>query len=381
MMYGADSERLMQGAVAMRRAADDIDGHSAWISRTIDTLAWFGNIAGGFVGMVTGVHLPRMVSTASFLREAAVKLEKNAHEQTVASAAGTGGLAYWMTKLPSPFGAGIDRQTPHPGERNVTNLADYLERQKHLPQNEFEIMKVSDNPPRYVVNLPGIEWGEGHRWENNHLRDLRGASEARVTGHDAYAERVKFEMQRAGIPAGAEVMLVGHSYGAIAAMDIASDHSFNRPGGPVGSEYSVKVTHVLAAGAGLRDRLGAPPAGTKVLMAINRNDVVASAIQNGDLDPTTLALASDKAVVEGLRDIRNGITHNLDHKFTMSGSERGLVEFSTNADALGHAYGNYEQGLNGMGNGADWFVNDVSQKYFAGQPGMQSVSVTLPDRI
>lgn len=379
-MYGADHERLLEAVAQMRRAADELEASQTLLQRVLMGVAWFGQVASNFTNMWNGHHRRNLMTTAAFIRDAAGVLERHAIEQRDASSAATA-VPAWTKKLPSAFTADVGLH-PQSAEMRPVGFAQFFNRQEGLPQDQFEILKVSDNPPRYIVNLPGVEFTREGPWEQDHLRDLRGASAARVTGNDAYAERVKAEMQRAGVPAGAEVMLVGHSYGAMAAMNIAGDHSFNRPGDTDGSDgYSVQVTHVLAAGAGLQDWIDDPPSGTKVLMAINRNDVVASGIQAGDLDPTALLGAHHGAAGDLYSRAVNDITDNLDYKYTSNGTDRTVVEFTTQEDVLGHHYNNYERGLNGLGQPAESFVNDAAKMYFSGGGGMQSVRVDLPDRI
>ena len=375
MMYGADHERLLAGAAEMRRAADELERSQSLVHRVLIGAAWLGQVALNFTSMWNGQHRRSLMTTSAFIREAAATLEREAIQQRDASAAGTG-LPAWLTRLPNPFigGVGLEPQDP---EMRPTGLAQFFNRQERLEQDEFEILRVSENPPRYIVNLPGVEIGA---WDQDHLRDFDGAVDARVHGRDAYADRVKQEMRRAGVPAGAEVMLVGHSYGAIAAMNIARDDSFNRVGDTDGSDgYSVQITHVLAAGAGIQDWIDDPPPGTQVLMAINRNDIVASAIQAGDLDPTALAEAARpvESTARLYSRVTNDVTDNLDYRMTSHGPGRTVMEFDAQEDASGHHYDNYGRALNGMGNSD--FVDSAAKMYFGGGGGMQSVQVKVPD--
>ena len=318
-----------------------------------------------------------MVKTSAFLRDASVLLHAQSQAQRSTSAADVGASAIPRPArpLPTPFAGGLDNQYPQDPQSRVVSFGQFFDRQEKLGQDQFEILRVSDEPPRYIVNLPGVEATPGDPWEQDHLRDLRGASAARLTGVDAYAERVKLEMQRAGVPAGAEVMLVGHSAGAIAAMNIVRDHSFNQPGNAsVTDGYHVQVTHVVAAGAGLRDWVDDPPAGTNVMMVVNRNDVVAAGIQVGDFGIRRGARNGLSAVVDDVFDITDARSQTIS-------DGRVVMEFSANAGLDGHHYNNYERGLATADQPSNQWMDEAANQYFTGGGKMQAVSVSLPDRV
>lgn len=334
---------------------------------------WQGPVAASFKQQWWPGHRSRLLQVASELQRLSQAAFRQAAEQRLASDDGPG----FIRRLPTPFSRGIENQRPRPPENRVVAFPELFNRQERMGQDEFEILRVSDNPPRYIVNLPGVEFSLRDPWEQDHLRDLRGASAARLTGNDAYAERIKLEMQRAGVPPGAEVMLVGHSYGAIAAMNVAKDHSFNQPGNSESEgPYHVQVTHVLAAGAGLTDWIDDPPKGTNVLMAVNRNDVVASGIQQGDMGmPHYNPLDGPRAVINDVFDVTD--PHSTDH-----GEGRVVMEFSANAGPpLYHHYDNYERGLNSADAKAEAWMTEAANKYFAGGGGMQAVRVSVPDAV
>ena len=381
MLYGADAEALDAAARSLSTAADELDASAHSLSSSLDGLQWLGSVAVRFSDSWNSAHSPRMVKSSAFLREASTRLHTQAQEQRAASAAGSGGTGSVSAPvrptrpLPTPFAGGMDNQYPENPQSRVVAFGQFFDRQEALPQNQFEILRVSDNPPRYIINLPGVEFNLADPWEQDHLRDLRGASVARLTGMDAYAERVKLEMQRAGVPAGAEVMLVGHSAGAIAAMNIARDHSFNQPGNSsADGGYHVQVTHVMAAGAGLLDWVDDPPAGTNVMMVINRNDVVAAGIQAGDFDVPAGNRNPAGEIVNDVFDITDPRTQTV-------GDGRVVMEFSSNAGAVGHHYNNYEHGLATADQPTNQWMDDAAHKYFTGGGKMQAVSVALPDHV
>lgn len=127
--------------------------------------------------------------------------------------------------------------------------------------------------PAYVVSIPGTEsWSPSAGATG---RDLT-ANLALVSGNPtAAAESVRLAMDRAGIPAGAPVMLVGHSQGGIIAGSLASDPAFVQRYG---------VTNVLTYGAPI-DHMGIDPS-VKVLQVQHATDLVPrldlGGLQTGD---------------------------------------------------------------------------------------------------
>ncbi|MEM9890187.1 MAG: hypothetical protein AAF962_04935 [Actinomycetota bacterium] len=86
------------------------------------------------------------------------------------------------------------------------------------------------------------------------------------TGDDAYARQVADGVRHAGVPPGSRLLVVGHSYGAAAAVQLAADPVFN------GDEY--EVTHVVAAGYHVEPWLPLVAPDTEVLALNNRHDLV-----------------------------------------------------------------------------------------------------------
>ena len=90
----------------------------------------------------------------------------------------------------------------------------------------------TDGVTRYIVNIPGTETEGGPgalaSWlENTNGRNWSANLYAVAQGSAATdARAVVLAMQNAGIPAGAEVVLSGHSQGGIVAANLAADPSF-----------------------------------------------------------------------------------------------------------------------------------------------------------
>lgn len=102
---------------------------------------------------------------------------------------------------------------------------------------EVAAITVDGQPERYVVIFPGIE-----TWDLNDLgnpHDLAG-SLAAISQSPYMADAVTEALKQAGAPAGADVMLVGHSGGGLHARSVAANADFL-------AEYDPK--YVVTAGS------------------------------------------------------------------------------------------------------------------------------------
>jgi pimeloyl-ACP methyl ester carboxylesterase len=130
------------------------------------------------------------------------------------------------------------------------------------PAASVAVQRVTgrDGVTRAVVFLPGMRHG-GFAADP---QDLPGAAAAMVAPATAYTRCVVEALDAAGLPRGAEVVLVGHSEGGLVAMDLAGDPSFN--GG------RVHVAQVVAAGSPISSKVAQP--GTRVFSVENAHDIV-----------------------------------------------------------------------------------------------------------
>jgi hypothetical protein len=141
-----------------------------------------------------------------------------------------------------------------------------------IRKDEFELVRLSDG--RYLIALPGVidltHFQGGRDGKSNSVRDLdqsalRSSLDTSVGGN-AYAQMVWESLLAQGVPAGSQLLIVGHSFGADTALDLAADSAFNGPEG-------FRVTHVVAAAYDSEPQLNDIPEGTKVLALQNRDDV------------------------------------------------------------------------------------------------------------
>jgi len=171
------------------------------------------------------------------------------------------------------------------GERGrnlvIRALADTSD-ETQIRKDEFELVRLSNGS--YLVVLPGVtDLSAPDLGLNDHHRTVRDmdryayrSSRSTSVAANRYAQMVWDGLISAGVPPGADLMIVGHSYGADTALDLAADRRFNGPAG-------FDVTHVVAAGYHSRPQLPHVEAGTQVLVLQNHRDaaVIAEAIGHG----------------------------------------------------------------------------------------------------
>jgi hypothetical protein len=164
--------------------------------------------------------------------------------------------------------AGIDETPP----RDLTDLISHLAAlndTRRSGQGEIDIQTLtgvdaSGQPVRkIVVYLPGVD-----DWDPLDRSDVNDAVNAArpIEGESStYEYGVLAALHQAGVTAGDDVTIVGHSQGGAVAVDLARDAS--RSG-------QFNVTHVITAGAPIAIALRGLPSSTKVLALENRDDVV-----------------------------------------------------------------------------------------------------------
>lgn len=170
--------------------------------------------------------------------------------------------------------------------------------------DEFEIVKVEDD--RYVVVIPGVtdlsaaatnplgllSWNPDHRSVRATFMAARRSALSTDIARNLYAQMVQNTME-AEVPHGAEVMIIGHSFGADTALDLAADPTFNAAG-----RYD--VTHVVAAAYHSGPQLPSVPSSTQVLVLQNSADLVV--VAESALDQPSVAIHGAIDSVSSARD-------------------------------------------------------------------------------
>lgn len=144
-----------------------------------------------------------------------------------------------------------------------------------IGNDEFEIIQHDDNT--FTIVLAGVtdlsEPDFGLNELNRTVRDtdvyaIASANDALIASN-RYAQLVA-EYAENHLPPGANIMIVGHSFGADTAADLAADPRFNGPDG-------FNVTHVVAAAYHSGPQLEHIPDTTQVLVLQNELDAAVAA--------------------------------------------------------------------------------------------------------
>ncbi len=216
-----------------------------------------------------------------------------------------------------------------------------------IRSDEFQIIDHGNG--NYTLVLPGVtdltDPHAGFDTVDQSVRDTDqvAAVSAGSTGIDGnrYAQMVREHLQRAAVPPGANLMIIGHSFGADTALDLASDSGFN------GRDYH--VSHVVAAAYYSQPQLPHVRPGTDVLVLQNNKDVPVMAEQIGHR-PTTPFPGTNGAVVD---------------------------RFSGGWAGAGHAQSNYIEHLNSGEPGLDAYFASVAAAGYAASGPATAVDVSV----
>ncbi|MCW2503589.1 MAG: hypothetical protein JWO79_1873 [Actinomycetia bacterium] len=219
-----------------------------------------------------------------------------------------------------PQATGVVTEVRSPAGGPDPSIHGLFARLGTLPRGEVEIVPVlgADGVPRYVVLLRGIDPAP-----NPTLNSAAQAVQTSDRRSDAYSRSVAAALRLAGVPPGAELMLVGHSQGGIAAMNLAADPRWH-------------VTHVLAAGSPISNKR--VPPGTRVLRVENRGDPVP--LLDGDRESGAYVFGPPPRLSHLLssHDLRPGYLDELDTaRFAADPLVRAFT--SSAAPYLGAGYG------------------------------------------
>ena len=150
-----------------------------------------------------------------------------------------------------------------------------------------QVRSTQGSEPSYIVQVPptegaGITDVPGAYGEQGGSRDW-GSNLRLVAGqHPAAMDDVRAAMEAAGVPPGADVMIVGHSQGGIIANHLAADPSFNSASGAAGS---YNVTHTFSAGSPVQTVV--PAQASTESVTVNHEASLGPSGFGGDLIPAT----------------------------------------------------------------------------------------------
>lgn len=179
-------------------------------------------------------------------------------------------------------------------------LADTSDAAQIRP-DEFELVQLSSGS--YLVVLPGVTdlsspdlgLDDRHRSVRDLDRFAYASSRSASVADNVYAQMVWGGLLAAGVPGGARLMIVGHSYGADTALDLAADDRFNGSAG-------FDVTHVVAAGYHSQPQLASVARSTEVLVLQNDRDaaVIVEGVGSGHV---TGVIDEGKGLVDSVIDL------------------------------------------------------------------------------
>lgn len=335
-MVGADIDALTVAARRFGQSSISLRRYRAELGSIYSAAAWSGGDAERSRHEWRATIAPSLVQASEFLSALETRLLEHASEQQFASRAiaeplvDVGlvdgahpgdvatrahaavrrlvGVSGGQEESPGPIVGRVDglRATefnaPSDGRDAVVGAMRGLADEGRIGRDEIEIRALDNG--RYIAVLPGVTdlsagldqfvervrddplaaGGAGHdaydAWVDNDeptVRKMRYAFEAAVADDSTvneYAVAAADALEAAGVPAGADVMIIGHSFGAYAAMDLAADPTFNSAHLADPTGYHVSVTHVIAAGAETDWRLDEMPSDTNALVVNNRFDLV-----------------------------------------------------------------------------------------------------------
>jgi hypothetical protein len=214
---------------------------------------------------------------------------------------------------------------------------------RQIREDEFEIVDLSDG--RYLVVLPGVTdlsrtlwWSETpHRSVRDIDRHALPSSRSSAVADNGYAGMVWDALRARGVLRGSELVIVGHSFGADTALDLAADRRFNGDAG-------YRVTHVVAAAYASEPQLSEVPPATRVLVLQNRRDALVIAERVGQshvtdagyaaadvlgdafrLDGPGAVGAAGALLLHGAGAVRAGAAHLVDRRDDAVGVVRGVA--------------------------------------------------------
>jgi len=320
-LSGADAEALRSVGDRFADGSWTLRAHRAALDIAFATTAWRGSDADRCRAEWQQVLAPTLAAAVVFLQRLSIELCRHADEQRAAAAGRIDGRHRERFEPPAD------------GRAAVVAALDALADGERIGADEIEIRALDNG--RYVVVLPGVtDLSHGARelvdgpWWNAAVGIVTGVRDAlavwsddepatpRRTVHavpavvglgssNPYAAAVVAALERAGVPAGAGLMIVGHSLGAYTALDPAAPPALNRAAGAAVEDrrgYHVDVTHVVTAGAEVDWRFGDLPASTDVLALNNRWDVLYQAEDLVHRDRATVHDGQLEKVFWGGRD-------------------------------------------------------------------------------
>lgn len=207
--------------------------------------------------------------------------------------------------------------------RLLADLSDPMQ----IRADEFGLVQLADD--RWIVVLPGVTdlsrpdlfLSDEHRSARDLDQYAVPSSRSTDVADNRYAELVWRALAARGVPDGAELMIVGHSFGADTALDLAADPTFN------GEQYT--VTHVVAAGYHSQPQLPDVVDSTEVLVLQNHRDAAVIVEGVGQSHAAKSVTSRASAIADAFRfDLPGVVGHAVDTVRHDVGTVLDLGEFA-----------------------------------------------------
>lgn len=160
-------------------------------------------------------------------------------------------------------------------DADISRLVDVISALGNHGLVHLRRVVCTDGTDRYLLLLPGTSFA---KLSNSTPQDLIGAFDAMCDIDTTYTRAVRKVLEYARVPAGAELMIVGHSLGGMTAMNLACDPDF------VGTW---RLTHVVTVGSPIDNKRPADPY-TAVVSLVNEHDVIPTLDGRGPTSPADI---------------------------------------------------------------------------------------------
>ncbi len=329
--HGMNPDEVEQLGRDLQNCGDSFQTLAQTIHDQVRATSWEGNDAYLFKHQWWPDHLVALRTVGNELHGYGQSALNNAQEQRNISSTGGDGTGVARGGATT---ADVDRSSEWVSVRipagSHAAVGDYVNELNHLNEGQIMIREVAEG--RYVVVLRGVDnlVGVGPN-------SLLTASIDEVGVDSQYQQQIRQAIEMADIPENAEIAIIGHSQGGIAAIEVA--------------QGDLRVTDILTLGSpvGMRDI----PDGVSVLSLENTMDAVPQIDEalGGDnyyLDPavTTAKFESGALVPWNAHGVDEGYLAAVE---AIEGGSGGAIDFRSSESEASAWIADFESRYGGDG--------------------------------